>query len=136
MNAMNELMIDTDYLGILILKVRSVMAKEAVVMPNSGGNPSDDEGPAVLQDSVDDLSREEVLEEIEGLDPEKQVELVALMWLGRGDAEAGAWSDLIQLASERQETPTGAYLLNHPLVAEYWAGGLDALGYGSVVGDL
>lgn len=130
---MDELDIKTDYLGMLMLKVRAVMAREETVNPDPGGNPSDDEGPAVLQEQADDLSREEILEEIEGLEPEQRAELVALMWLGRGDVEKEDWRETVQIASEREEMPTGEYLLDNPLVAEYWAEGLDKLGYGSIV---
>ncbi|MCP4316336.1 MAG: DUF3775 domain-containing protein [Hyphomicrobiales bacterium] len=130
---LTALTVDPDYLGMLMLKVRAVMAKEATVTPEPGGNPSDDEGPAVLQEQTDDLSREEILEEIEGLDPDKQAELVALMWLGRGDMETEEWAELLKLAAERRETPTATYLLDHPLIAEHWAEGLGKLGYGSIL---
>jgi hypothetical protein len=57
------------------------------------------------------------------------------MWLGRGDAEAEEWDDLTGLAFERHEGGSAVYLLGHPLLAEYWADGLDKLGYGNVIGD-
>ena len=120
----------------LILKVRALMVKEAIVTPEAGGNPTDDESPAVLQETLDDLSRDEVMAEIKGLSEAQQDELVALMWLGRGDGEAEEWARLKDLAAERREMPSGAYLLDHPLVADYWAEGLDKLGYGSIVGGV
>lgn len=125
--------INPDYLGMLILKVRALMAQEPNVSPNSGSNPSDDAGPAVLQEDAGNLTRSEILQEIEGLDSDRQAELVALMWLGRGDAEPEEWRDLVQMAAERRETPTGRYLLDHALLGDYWAEGLDRLGYGSIV---
>jgi hypothetical protein len=109
------------------------MVKEGLVMPETGGNPIDDPLPDTLQDEPGDLTREEFIEEIEGLDADQQAELVALMWLGRGDAEAEEWEGLLKLADERQETSTGSYLLDHPLVADYWAEGLDRLGYGTLL---
>lgn len=130
---MDELTIDPDYVGRLIFKVRAVMAQEGTVMPEHGGNASDDEGPAVLQESAEDLSREEIVEEFEGLDTDHQAQLVALLWLGRGDAEPDDWPELIETALDRRETPTAEYLLDHPLLAEYWAEGLDKLGYTGVV---
>ena len=36
----------------LILKVRAVMAREATVISDPGGNASDDVGPAVLQEQA------------------------------------------------------------------------------------
>ncbi len=130
---LTALSVNPDYLGMLILKVRAVMAREATVISDPGGNASDDVGPAVLQEQAGDLSRDEILVEIDALEPDKQAELVALMWLGRGDGEAEEWADLVKLADERHETATGPYLLDTPLLAEYWAEGLDKIGFGSIV---
>jgi hypothetical protein len=131
--AMDELNITSAYVHMLILKARAVMVKEGLVTPEAGGNPIDDELPETLQDGPDDLTREELVEELEGLDADQQTELVALMWLGRGDAEPEEWENLLKLADERHETSTESYLLDHPLVADYWAEGLDRLGYGTLL---
>ncbi len=130
---MDELNITSAYVHMLILKARAVMVKEGLVTPEAGGNPIDDELPETLQDDPDDLTREELVEELEGLDADQQTELVALMWLGRGDAEPEEWENLLKLADERHETSTESYLLDHPLVADYWAEGLDRLGYGTLL---
>lgn len=130
---MNELTIAPGYLRSLILRIRALMAKEATVMPDVGGNAVDDAGPKTLQEIPGDLTREELLEEFEGLDDDKLAELVALMWIGRGDADAESWEETLQLARDRREGSTGEYLLGHPLVADYWAEGLDKLGHGSSV---
>lgn len=130
---MNELTINPAYLRMLVLKVRALMAKEGLVTPDTGGNPTDDEVPETLQDIAGDLSREEVIEEIDALNQTQQAELVALMWVGRGDAEPEEWAELLKLAKERREVPTSQYLLDHPLVADDWADALDKLGYGSMV---
>jgi hypothetical protein len=129
---MTPLNIDIDYLHMLILKVRAIMAREETDIPDPGGNASDDEIPATLQDLADDLSREEVVEEIQGLSAEQQSELVALMWIGRDDGDPAEWADLVTQAGERRETPAEDYLLGHPLVADYWADGLERLGHESM----
>jgi Protein of unknown function (DUF3775) len=98
-------------------------------------NPIDDEVPlGALQDEEDDLSREEVVEEIQGLMPRQQAELVALMWLGRGDGEPEEWDELVARAVERREVPTENYLLDHPLLAEHWLDGMERLGLGGLGG--
>jgi len=130
---MDELTINPAYLRMLVLKVRAFMAKEGLVTPDTGGNPTDDEGPEALKDIPDDLSHEEVIEEIDGLNQTQQAELVALMWVGRGNAEPEEWAESLKLAEERREVPTSQYLLDHPLVADYWADALNKLGYGSMV---
>jgi hypothetical protein len=130
---MDELTISSAHVHMLILKVRALMVKEGVVMPETGGNPTDDQLPDTLQDQPDNLRREEVIEALEALNPDKQAELVALMWLGRGDGEPEEWENLLKLADERHEVSTASYLLDHPLVADYWAEGLDRLGYGTLL---
>jgi hypothetical protein len=130
------LSIDPDYLRRLVVKVRSFMGKEASELPDEGSNPTDDEMPSsALQDEEDDLSREEVVEEIRGLDSREQAELVALMWLGRDQAEPEEFEALVKQAMERREVPTEDYLLDHPHVAEHWLDGMERLGLGGLAGD-
>jgi hypothetical protein len=62
------------------------------------------------------------------LSERQQAELVALMWIGRGDAEPEEWENTIELARDLKEGPTPRYLLGHPLVAEHWAEGAARLG--------
>jgi hypothetical protein len=130
---MAELSIDPDYVRRLIVKVRAFMAKEATEIPDDGSNATDDALHPALQDEPGDLSREEVVEEIRGLEPRQQAELVALMWLGRDDGEPEEWDELVATAMERREVPTESYLLDHPLVADHWLEGMEQLGLGGLV---
>jgi hypothetical protein len=130
---MAELSIDPDYLRSLIVKLRAFMGKEENEIPDDASNPSDDELPAsALQEEAGDLTREEVVEEIRGLSRLQQAELVALMWLGRDDGNPEDWNGLVRQAIERRETPTERYLLDQPLLAEYWLEGMERLGLGGL----
>ena len=60
---MDELTIEPGYLRSLILRIRALMAKEDTVIPDDGGNATDDAGPGALQETAGDLNREEILEE-------------------------------------------------------------------------
>jgi Protein of unknown function (DUF3775) len=128
---MDELNLNPDFLRTLILKLRAVMAQEEMVSPESGSNASDDEGPATLQDNPDDLTRAEIEAEVDGLEPDQQAELVALMWIGRGDMEPEEWEEALALAVDRRDGSTAAYLLQHPHVADHLDEGLDRLLDGS-----
>jgi hypothetical protein len=116
-----------EFLRSLILKLRAVMGQEDEVSPDSGSNASDDEGPATLQDSPDNLTRDEITAQIEDLEPDQQAELVALMWIGRGDMEPEEWEEALALAADRHDGPTARYLLAHPHVADHLDEGLDLL---------
>jgi hypothetical protein len=49
-------------------------------------NASDDEEAETLQETPHDLRREEITQEIESMNDEQKDALVALFWIGRGDA--------------------------------------------------
>ena len=117
-----------DYLARLIVSARGLQAREGEVYEDSGSNPTDDGNRDALQETHGDLSREELRKELQGLNERQQAELVALLWVGRGDAEPEDWEQTIELARGRQEMPTPRYLLSQPLVGEYCAEGADRLG--------
>ena len=66
---------------------------------------------------------------INDLEPDQQVSIVALMWLGRGDYQADEWHRALADARERWTDRTADYLIGTPLLADYLAEGLDQLGY-------
>jgi Protein of unknown function (DUF3775) len=124
-----------DYLARLIVKTRGVQARTAEVDADPGSNPIDDNAWDAVQRTRGDLTEEEVREEIQGLDERAQAELVALLWIGRGDLEPQEWNAAVALARSRRESPTPAYLLSQPLVAEYWSEGADRLGLALPMGE-
>ncbi|MEG6510144.1 DUF3775 domain-containing protein [Methyloligella sp. 2.7D] len=133
---MAELSLSPDYIRSLALKVRAIMAVEANDTPDVGSNPTDDATPPnELQDDAGNLTREELVEELKGLSPEEQAELVALMWLGRDDYGPDDWDLLTAEAAERREVPTENYLLDHPQLADYWMEGMSLLGLGGLDED-
>lgn len=128
---MDQLTLNPDFLRSLIFKLRAIMAQEEMVSPDSGSNPSDDERSATLQDDPENMTRAEITAQIEDLEPDQQAEIVALMWIGRGDLEPEEWEEALTLAAERSDGPTAAYLLKHPHVADYIDEGVDRLLDGS-----
>ena len=115
---MAEISIDSVELENLILRMRALMAREETDVSDPGGNPSDDEVPAALQELSGDLTRAELVQEIESLNDDQQDALVTLYWIGRGDAEPQEWDGTLVLARQRHEGSTAEYLLSHPLVPD------------------
>lgn len=115
----------------LILRMRAIDVKEGVTDPDSGSNPIDDGAADVLTASSDDATEEEVREVIAGLNDDERAELVALVYLGRGDLEPEEWNEAVRLARERDGSAGGSaadYLIGIPNVADLLDEGLDALG--------
>lgn len=128
---MDNLTLNPEFLQSLIFKLRSVMAQEEEVSPDSGSNPADDERAAVLQENPDNLTAAEITAQVEDLEPDQQAELVAIMWVGRGDFEPEEWEEALAMAADRTDNPTAAYLLSHPHVADYLDEGVERLLGGS-----
>ena len=132
----NELTIMPDFLSRLIFKMRAVTLGDADTPQDAADNASRGSHHLNLQEETGTgPSHEELIEEIDTLDPEHQQELVALMWVGRGDYAAEEWTDALAMAAERADSATSQYLLSHPMAADDIAGGLEALGHDHILQD-
>lgn len=121
--------LNPDTVCFLIDKAHAFHAKEDVVIPESPGSPTEDWALQALADHVDDPTYQEFKATVNDLEPDQQVQLVALLWLGRGDYDVGEW-DEAQAEAQRSWTPrTADYLIAHPQLADYFEEGLDMLGY-------
>ncbi len=120
-----------DTLCFIIAKAREFQAKEQVVIPETPSSPSDDWALQVLADHIDDMSLQEIRACVEDLAPEQQAELMALMWLGRGDYSLEEWDTAVADALDQYQDQhnTAAYLLAHPMVSDDLEEGLVAHGY-------
>ena len=66
---------------------------------------------------------------IDELTDDEQADIIALMWLGRGDGEVSEWHELREEAAHLHNKKATAYLLAKPLLADYLTEGLATLGY-------
>jgi hypothetical protein len=112
----------------IIVKARQFDAKEGPVDENDGGNAADEGFREVLAETADDPADEELKALIDGLNEDEQCELVALVWVGRGDFARDEWARAVAQAREQRNTRTAEYLLGTPLLADYLDEGLDVFG--------
>ena len=127
---MPTLTISAEDVGYLIVKAREFDVKEANSDPDSGSNATDDNMIDVLEDNGSDPVASEIAGFINSLSEEEQIDLVALMRLGRGDGTIEEWDDLRREAADERERNrhTARYLLGQPLLGDYLADGLAAFG--------
>lgn len=128
MDAASTLGISSEKVCYIIAKARQFEAKDVVADPDSGSNPTDDGVVSVLEDQPDDPVYDELMAFIAGLDEDEQVDLIALTWLGRGDASVEEWDDLRSEAARTRNERTAAYLLGLPLLPEHLQEGLSQFG--------
>lgn len=124
-----ELEVPLDTVCFIIMKAREFDAKDPVTEPNPASNPSDDRSAAILEDHADDPVLEELQSLISELSFDAQIDLVALMWLGRDDHSADEWRSVRQQAIQAHNEHVADYLCGTPLLADHLADGLSTLGY-------
>jgi len=131
---MPDLAISAEKVAFLIEKAREFDVKEMDADPDSGSNPSDDDAIDVLEDNGGDPVGAELGSFIRTLNEDEQVDLVALMWLGRGEGTIDEWDELRSRAVEARSeysnarSETARYLLGEPMLGDFLADGLDAFG--------
>ena len=116
-----------DLVRAIIEHAHAFDVKEAETDPDSGSNPTDDGDLDILQDTPGDLTGADLRVVLEALNVDQAAELVALMWIGRGEYEAGEWPHVVQRAKERATGPTSRYLMGVPMLGDYLQDGLDAV---------
>ena len=83
----------------------------------------------VLEDYPNDTVQAELKTFINSLNVDEQIDLVALLWLGRGDSSADDWPEHRAEAARAHNEHSCEYLLGTPLLGDYLAEGLNRLGY-------
>jgi hypothetical protein len=132
--AMPELSISAEKVGFLIEKAREFDVKEAASDPDSGSNAADDDEIDVLEDTNSDPVASELTGFIGAMNEDEQLDLVTLMWIGRGDGTVDEWDDLRARAIEARaefkapRREAVQYLLGEPMLGDLLADGMDELG--------
>jgi len=113
----------------LIELARVFHAQEGVVIPEEPDNPSGDYPAQILAGHSGDPTLSEFRNIISDLEPDQQQQVVALLWLGRGDFTLDEWAEAVEEAADNWNERTADYLVAHPLLSDYLSDGLDQHGY-------
>ena len=110
-------------------KVFFIVAKARRSDGEAAGFLASDAGDDMPEDHSEHTDRSELAGFIRGLNEDEQIDLVALMWLGRGDGTRDDWIDLRGEAERQHNNRTAAYLLGEPLLADHLEEGLSQFGF-------
>jgi hypothetical protein len=124
---MPELRISLDKVCQIIEAAREL---EGRVPPTTGDKTTtgDDSRFVFMEESDDDPTREEIAEAIAGLNVEEQADLLALIYLGRGDVDLAEWDDAVVQAQADIEDGDADFMIGDAALAGYLGDALDALG--------
>jgi hypothetical protein len=113
----------------LIVKAHEFQSQEQVVLPELPEIPTEDWALETLADHTEDPCLNEVQEMMGEMNERQRAEVIALMWVGRGDYDVEDWESAVEDALEAHSERAAEYLLAHPTVAEDLEEGLIQLGY-------
>lgn len=71
----------------------------------------------------------ELKDAIDGLDDDEVVDVIAMVWLGRGDFSADEWTEAQALARERHTDRSADYLIGIPNLGDCLEEGAAQLGF-------
>lgn len=126
---MPTLAIDPDKVCYLITLARQFQVKVEPVEADPGSNMADDGFREVLEDYADDPVLIEMRQFLTGLNVEEYRNLLALLWVGRGDYDADEWDEAVNEAEALRAERGPDYLIGTPLLSDHLEEGLDELGY-------
>lgn len=123
-----DLSISPEKVCFIVVKARDFDAKDVVTDPDDSSNATDDGMLSVLEDHKDDPVVQEITAAIFGMSEDEQIDLVTLVWLGRGDGTLEDWDELRAEAARAHNKRTAAYLLGTPLLPDHLEEGLAQFG--------
>ena len=118
-----------EQLAYIVEKAREFSAEIEPVIADDGSNPTDDRDVAILEDTAENPTQQELAAALDSLNEDQRIEILVLMWIGRGDFAADEWREALAQARETHNERETQYLMGTPLLADYLEAGLDALGY-------
>ena len=121
-----DLSISPEKVFFIAAKSRQSEGTAADLNANSGS--ADDDAVHGVGDRSKTADRSELSGFIQDLNVDEQIDLVAMMWLGRGDGDLDNWKDLRSEASRAHNNRTASYLIETPKLADHLEEALSQFG--------
>lgn len=116
---MAELEINPDIVRSIIDKAHEFQSRDEIMLSEVPDIASEEWSVQLNAEYSGDPYYAELKNLIDDLEPDQQVSLVALTWVGRGDYDAEEWGDALKEAGEAWTDHTADYLIGTPLLADY-----------------
>ena len=124
-----ELTISPDTVFPILLKAREFDAKVEETDPDSASSPTDDGNVDVLEAGPFDPTYDELVSAIGDLNDDEQLDLIALIWIGRNDFTLDEWTEAREAARDIGRMRTPRYVAEIPLVSNYLEDAMQQFGH-------
>ena len=122
------LSLDPETAFFILMKARAFDEKVAPSDLEDGSNAIDDKTVEILEDYLDDPTYAELMEALRDLNIDQQIDLLALLWIGRGDFTPDEWADAVAQANSMSHKHIPEYVSQTPLASDFLEEGLNAMG--------
>ena len=113
----------------IIQKAREINIAGDLELPENQEDMSEAEWSELLAEYQNDLGYIELKSLIDELEPDQQLDIIALMYVGRGDFSAKEWGESRHEAHAIKPGNRANYLISKPMLADYLTEGLAVFGY-------
>ena len=124
---MAEIELNRETVQFLIDRAREFHTRDDVSFDEEPEVDDDDWSQQFAASFAADPYYQEIKTTVEDLEPDQQMTLVALMWVGRGDFSIDEWDDALKEAEENWNENTADYLIGTPMLSDYLAEAIDQL---------
>lgn len=123
---MPEIDLSTDAIQFVIDKTHEFHERDDVILPEDlqGSDLAPEDVLQFTEGFGGDAFYDELTNMINDLDPDQQISLVALMWVGRGDFSLDEWDAALVQAQESWTDHTAEYLISTPMLADFLTEGM------------
>jgi hypothetical protein len=120
--------INTGIICNIILKAREINMADDLKMPEDQDELSDTEWKQILAEYQEDESYLELKALINDLEPDQQLQVIALMYMGREDFDKNEWMNAMAQANTIPVSSRADYLISKTMLSDYLEEGLSIFG--------
>jgi hypothetical protein len=124
---MAELELNKETIDFIIERAHEFHLRDDVEFDDEPDLASEDWSNLVTANYSNDPAYQELKSTIDDLEPDQQISLVALMWVGRGDFSIDEWAEALDEAADSWNENTADYLIGTSMLPDYLSEGLEAI---------
>ncbi|MEJ2258489.1 MAG: DUF3775 domain-containing protein [Woeseiaceae bacterium] len=127
---MAEIELNRETVDFIIERAHEFHIRDDVEFDDEPDIASEDWSNLVTANFAADPAYQELKSTIDDLEPDQQVSLIALMWVGRGDFSIDEWAEALEEAADSWNENTADYLIGTSMLPDYLSEGLEAFDAG------
>jgi hypothetical protein len=124
-----EINISREKVCFIVELAREFDAAADLTEPDLDSSPPDTGEPEVLEGNGDSPLAAELRETINDLNDDEVIDVIAMVWVGRGDFTKSEWQSARNLARQRHHRQSADYLMGMPTLGDLLEDGLTQLGH-------